>query len=88
MWAGAGVSAVAGRWKRYGMQTDTVTRFLHALSPASREDVEQLPREQQEKMAEEWERYLRDDTDLLSLSELDPAVAENRAAEHVIRDYF
>ncbi|MCC3775097.1 hypothetical protein [Streptomyces sp. UNOB3_S3] len=70
------------------MQTDTVTRFLHALSPASREDVEQLPREQQEKMAEEWERYLRDDTDLLSLSELDPAVAENRAAEHVIRDYF
>ncbi|GAA2709975.1 MULTISPECIES: hypothetical protein [Streptomyces] len=70
------------------METDTVTRFLHALSPASREDVQQLPREEQEKLAATWEDYLRDDTDLLSLSELDPPTAENRAAEHVVREYF
>ncbi|MEU4213185.1 hypothetical protein AB0F13_24875 [Streptomyces sp. NPDC026206] len=69
-------------------RTDTVTRFLHALSPASREDVQQLPREQQEKMAAEWENHLRDDTDLMSLSELDPATAENRAAEGVAREFF
>ncbi|MEV5242452.1 hypothetical protein AB0K89_25620 [Streptomyces cinnamoneus] len=69
-------------------QTDTVARFLHALSPASREDVRQLPREQQEKMAGAWEGLLRDDTDLLALSELDPPTAEHRAAEHVVRDYF
>ncbi len=70
------------------METDTVTRFLHALNPTSREDVRQLPREQQEKMAAAWEDYLRDDTDLLTLSELDPPAAESKAAEHVVGEYF
>ncbi|MFI9722125.1 hypothetical protein ACIHFE_21085 [Streptomyces sp. NPDC052396] len=68
------------------MQTDTVSRFLHALSPAHRETVRQLPREQQERLAEQWEGYLSDDTDLLSLSELDPAGAEAAAAAHVVKD--
>ncbi|GAA5705661.1 hypothetical protein AQJ43_35840 [Streptomyces avermitilis] len=71
------------------MQTDpaeTVERFLHALSPASREVVRQLPRDQQEMMAASWERHLRDDTSLLTLSELDPASAEHRAAEDVVQD--
>ncbi|MEU2589230.1 hypothetical protein ABZ612_41970 [Streptomyces avermitilis] len=71
------------------MQTDpadTVARFLHALSPASREVVRQLPRDQQETLAAAWERDLLDDTSLLTLSELDPASAEHRAAEHVVRD--
>ncbi|MEU7133314.1 hypothetical protein [Streptomyces sp. NPDC046261] len=69
-------------------QPDTVARFLHALSPASREDVRQLSRDQQEKLAAEWEKHLRDDTDLLALSELDPATAEHRAAEGVAKDFF
>ncbi|MFG2386942.1 hypothetical protein [Streptomyces avermitilis] len=71
------------------MQTDsadTVARFLHALSPASREVVRQLPRDQQETLAAAWERDLLDDTSLLTLSELDPASAEHRAAEHVVQD--
>ncbi|OEJ28902.1 hypothetical protein AS594_35255 [Streptomyces agglomeratus] len=67
-------------------QTDTVARFLRALSPANRDDVQRLPREKQEQMAEAWERYLQDDASLLTLSELDPAAAEHRAAENVIQD--
>ncbi|MEV4443764.1 hypothetical protein AB0K09_33230 [Streptomyces sp. NPDC049577] len=67
------------------MQTDSLTRFLHALSPASREKVEQLPRERQEKLADAWEADLRDNTDLLTVSELDPAEAESEAAEHIVR---
>ncbi|GHF69973.1 hypothetical protein GCM10010218_59140 [Streptomyces mashuensis] len=70
------------------MQTDPVTRFLHALPPESRHDVEQLPRDQQERLADAWEEYLRNDTDLMSLSELDPAKAEHEAAEHVVKNYF
>ncbi|MEW2578514.1 hypothetical protein [Streptomyces syringium] len=68
------------------MKTDTVKRFLNALSPASREDVQQMPAEKQEQMAAAWEKYLSDDTSLLTLSELDPPSAEHRAAEHVIQD--
>ncbi|MET8248651.1 hypothetical protein ABZV31_32210 [Streptomyces sp. NPDC005202] len=68
------------------MEFDTVTRFLHALSPASQERVRELPREKQEQMAQAWERHLSDDTDLLSVSELDPAAAEHQAAEHVVQD--
>ncbi|MET7853954.1 hypothetical protein AB0D78_41190 [Streptomyces avermitilis] len=66
--------------------TDTVARFLHALSPASRDVVRQLPRDQQEMMAAAWEGHLRDDTSLLTLSELDPASAEHQAAERVVQD--
>ncbi|MFD7234834.1 hypothetical protein ACFWAT_05920 [Streptomyces syringium] len=69
------------------MQTDTVKRFLNALSPASREDVQNMPAEKQEQMAAAWEKYLSDDTSLLTLSELDPPSAEHRAAEHVIQDH-
>ena len=68
------------------MEFDARTRFLHALSPASRERVQQLPGKKQEQMAEAWEEHLRDDTDLMTLSELDPATAEHQAAEHVVQD--
>ncbi|KUJ67159.1 hypothetical protein ACZ90_30440 [Streptomyces albus subsp. albus] len=67
------------------METDTVTRFLKALSPATREQVAALPAEQQEQLADDWEEVLSDDTSLLSLSELDPPSAEHRAAEQVAR---
>jgi hypothetical protein len=69
------------------MQTDTVTRFLNALTPASRDSVRQQPRETQEKLAAAWEKYLVDDTDLLSLDELDPHTAEHQAAEHVVKEF-
>ncbi|MBH5338014.1 hypothetical protein IHE55_25835 [Streptomyces pactum] len=65
------------------METDPVTRFLHALTPSSREAVRALDRDRQEAMAEEWERRLRDETELMTLSELDPPSAETRAAEEV-----
>ncbi|MFG2297914.1 hypothetical protein [Streptomyces sp. NPDC048603] len=68
------------------MDTDPVTRFLHALSPASREEAEGLPREEQERMAQAWEGYLRDDTSLLTVDEIDPPMSEHDAAEHVMRD--
>ncbi|MFI9273309.1 hypothetical protein ACIGXM_21695 [Kitasatospora sp. NPDC052896] len=69
------------------MQTDSLTRFLNALTPASREGVRQLPSETQQKMAAAWEKYLTDDTDLLSLDELDPHTAEHQAAEHVVKEF-
>ncbi|MFC9329231.1 hypothetical protein [Kitasatospora sp. NPDC057015] len=69
------------------MQTDPLPRFLKVLAPASRETVRRLPQETQEEMAARWETYLTDDTDLLSLDELDPHTAEAKAAEHVVKDY-
>ncbi|MEV7615904.1 hypothetical protein [Streptomyces sp. NPDC089799] len=68
------------------MDTDPVTRFLHALSPASREEAEGLSREELAEMAEAWEGYLRNDTSLLTVDEIDPPMSEHEAAEHVVRD--
>ncbi|MFC0599807.1 hypothetical protein [Streptomyces palmae] len=67
------------------METDTVARFLKALSPATRKEVAALPAEQQRQLADDWEEVLRDDTSLLPVSELDPPNAEHRAAEQVAR---
>ena len=69
------------------MQTDPLSRFLDVLAPTSRDNVRRLPHETQEEMAARWETYLTDDTDLLSLDELDPHAAEVKAAEHVVKDY-
>ncbi|GGY02141.1 hypothetical protein [Streptomyces hiroshimensis] len=66
------------------MPTDDVARFLHALSPAHREEVRHQPRERQEKLAAAWEKELREDTALDTLSELSPAAAESEAARRVI----
>ncbi|MEU9303467.1 hypothetical protein [Streptomyces sp. NPDC048269] len=68
------------------MDTDSLTRFLKALAPARREEVQQLPRERQEDMAAAWEKRLADDVSLLTLSELDPHTAESRAAEDVAEE--
>ncbi|MGW0391035.1 hypothetical protein ACWDYJ_09045 [Streptomyces sp. NPDC003042] len=68
------------------MDIDSLSRFLKALAPARREAVEQLPREQQEAMAAEWEQRLSDDVSLLTLSELDPHAAESRVAEDVTKE--
>ncbi|MFI9810495.1 hypothetical protein ACIHEJ_40595 [Streptomyces sp. NPDC052301] len=68
------------------METDPVHRFVHALSPASRDQVQQLSPEQRERMAAAWEQHLNEDTDLLSVSELDPAAAEHEVAERVVRE--
>ncbi|MFH8371770.1 hypothetical protein [Streptomyces sp. NPDC018031] len=70
------------------MDTDPVTRFLAALAPATREAVRELAREQQETMADEWERRLRDESSLMTLSELDPPSAEHQAAEEVAKEFF
>ncbi|MCQ8768532.1 hypothetical protein [Streptomyces telluris] len=66
------------------MPTDDVERFLGALSPAHREEVGRQPRAQQEKLAAAWEKELREDTDLDTLSELSPAAAESEAARRVV----
>ncbi|MEU3557245.1 hypothetical protein [Streptomyces fragilis] len=67
------------------MTTDTVGRFLHALSPEHRADVERRPREEQERLADAWESELADDRDLDTLSELSVPAAESEAAARVMR---
>ncbi|MER5480111.1 hypothetical protein ABT026_24530 [Streptomyces sp. NPDC002734] len=67
------------------MTTDTVGRFLHALSPDHRADVERRPREEQERLADAWETELADDQDLDTLSELSVPAAESEAAARVMR---
>lgn len=67
------------------MTTDTVGRFLHALSPEHRADVERRPREEQERLADAWETELADDQDLDTLSELSVPAAESEAAARVMR---
>ncbi|MFI1285923.1 MULTISPECIES: hypothetical protein [unclassified Streptomyces] len=66
------------------MDTNPLTRFIKALAPDRQAEVEALPRPQQEAMAEDWERRLRDDVSLLTLSELDPHRAETQAAQDVV----
>lgn len=67
------------------MPIDTVERFLAALDPRHREQVQGLPREERERLAEAWETELRQDTDLDTLSELSPAAAESEAAARVAK---
>jgi hypothetical protein len=61
------------------MTTDTVGRFLHALSPRLREDVERRPREEQQRLADAWETELAEDHDLDTLSELSVPAAVSAA---------
>jgi hypothetical protein len=70
------------------MPNDVLTRFLIALSPASRERVRVLPREQLVRLADAWEAELVEDTDLDTLSEVSPPAAEEEAAERVVRAHF
>ncbi|MEV6734727.1 MULTISPECIES: hypothetical protein [unclassified Streptomyces] len=65
------------------MAMDELSRFLKALTPARREEIEQLPRERQEELAAAWEAELRDDHALDTLSELSPPAAESEAAKRV-----
>jgi hypothetical protein len=71
--------------KEKDMPIDTVERFLAALDPRHREQVQGLPREERERLAEAWETELRQDTDLDTLSELSPAAAESEAAARVAK---
>ncbi|MFE0805396.1 hypothetical protein [Streptomyces sp. NPDC058812] len=68
------------------MPTDPVGRFLAALDPDHRDAVSAKPREEQERLAENWERELRTDTDLDTLDELSPTAAEAEAARRVLGD--
>ncbi|TWD18714.1 hypothetical protein FB570_109152 [Streptomyces sp. T12] len=71
--------------KEYGMPTDSVERFLTALDPEHREAVGTKPREEQQRLADAWERELADDTELDTLDELSPPAAEAEAARRVLR---
>ncbi|AKZ53684.1 Putative protein [Streptomyces ambofaciens ATCC 23877] len=66
------------------MPTDSVGRFLAALDPDHREAVRATSREEQERLAKEWERELEADTDLDTLDELSPSAAEGEAARRVM----
>ncbi|MFB7666042.1 hypothetical protein ACFC1R_19160 [Kitasatospora sp. NPDC056138] len=70
------------------MPTDQVTQFLEALSPESREQVRQQPREQLEKLTAAWRTELVEDIDLDSLDELSPPAAAEEAAERVVRAFL
>ncbi|MFJ3230971.1 hypothetical protein [Streptomyces sp. NPDC086787] len=70
------------------MAIDTVERFLAALSPHHREEVQRRPREEQERLAGAWEAELLKDTDLDTLDELSPPVAESEAAARVVKGLF
>jgi hypothetical protein len=70
------------------MSDDELTRFLAALSPASREMVRSQPREQQTRLAAAWETELVEDVELDTLDELSPPAAEEEAAERVVRAFF
>ncbi|MFF9488325.1 hypothetical protein [Streptomyces sp. NPDC014676] len=66
------------------MPTDPVGRFLAALDPHHREAVSGRPREEQERLAADWERELEADVELDSLDELSPPAAEAEAARRVL----
>ncbi|MFE0512444.1 hypothetical protein [Streptomyces sp. NPDC058964] len=70
------------------MAIDTLERFLAALSPHDREHIQQQSREEQERLADAWERELAEDTDLDTLSELSPPAAESEAAARVVKKLF
>ncbi|MEY9845573.1 hypothetical protein [Streptacidiphilus sp. MAP5-3] len=70
------------------MPDDELTRFLAALSPASRAKVRTQPSARQRELAEAWERELVEDTDLDTLDEVSPVAAEDEAAERVVRDHL
>ncbi|MEU1408162.1 hypothetical protein ABZ471_38595 [Streptomyces sp. NPDC005728] len=66
------------------MPTDSVGRFLAALDPDHREAVGAKPREEQERLAADWERELESDDELDTLDELSPPAAEAEAARRVM----
>ncbi|MBD0421768.1 hypothetical protein H0H10_21865 [Streptomyces sp. TRM S81-3] len=66
------------------MPTDPVGRFLAALGPDHREAVRAKPREEQERLAQAWERELATDDELDTLDELSPPSAEAEAARRVL----
>ncbi|MBF9072626.1 hypothetical protein [Streptacidiphilus fuscans] len=68
------------------MPEDELTRFLEALSPASRQKVRTQPQERQQQLADAWEKELGEDSDLDTLDEVSPVPAEEEAAERVVRD--
>lgn len=68
------------------MPGDELTRFLEALSPASRQKVRTQPPERQQQLADAWEKELGEDSDLDTLDEVSPVAAEEEAAERVVRD--
>ncbi len=68
-----GRAAPSGANKEYGMSMESVERFLTALDPEHREAVTAKPREEQQRLADAWERELADDTELDTLDELSPA---------------
>lgn len=70
------------------MADDELTRFLAALSPASRVKVREQPRERQAQLAEAWEAELNEDTDLDTLDEVSPVAAEDEASERVVRKFL
>ncbi|MGW6454578.1 hypothetical protein ACWF94_01400 [Streptomyces sp. NPDC055078] len=65
------------------MSTDTVARFLAALSPEHQDEVGKLPADEQERLAAAWEAELAGD-DLDTLDELSPTAAESEAARRVL----
>ncbi|MGA5110003.1 hypothetical protein ACPCTK_24615 [Streptomyces pseudogriseolus] len=66
------------------MSMESVERFLTALDPEHREAVTAKPREEQQRLADAWERELADDTELDTLDELSPSAAEAEAARRVL----
>jgi hypothetical protein len=70
------------------MPEDELSRFLAALSPASRQKVRAQSPERQKQLADAWEAELTDDTDLDTLDEVSPVAAEDEAAERVVRAFF
>ncbi|GLW48805.1 hypothetical protein Stsp02_44670 [Streptomyces sp. NBRC 14336] len=66
------------------MRTDPVERFLAVLDPEQREAVGARPREEQERLADAWERELASDDELDTLDELSPPAAEAEAARRVL----
>ncbi|GAA2911609.1 hypothetical protein GCM10010478_07910 [Streptomyces erythrogriseus] len=79
-----GRAAPSGANKEYGMSMDSVERFLTALDPDHREAVSAKPHEEQQRLADAWERELADDTELDTLDELSPPAAEAEAARRVL----
>ncbi|MFG2873675.1 hypothetical protein ACGFYU_01355 [Streptomyces sp. NPDC048337] len=66
------------------MPTDAVGRFLAALDPHLRDAFTGKPREEQERLASEWEQELESDDELDTLDELSPPAAEAEAARRVM----
>lgn len=65
------------------MSMDSVERFLTALDPEHREAVSAKPHEEQQRLADAWERELAGDAELDTLDELS-AAAEAEAARRVL----